>query len=526
MTRQDFDNDRIITNQQTATKSDRDAEILVQRATLQADYKLSANTQLGGTLAGYRNNWEMEAWNESQTTEDGEMYSTINLQNLETNNWDHWMANLNLFHRFSEHSSVKLDADYLNYFDNNPHFYNNRYYYHYNDSAFENQMSISKKTPIDLVVLKADFEKTINKVRLEAGGKAVLTSLNNTVVVKNEMDGVWTEDPTFSQQYRMKDEVKALYGNMYFPLGAKVDVQAGLRAEHTFMNIKDADGAEVFDLDFWSLFPSAFVSTKLTEKQKLQFSVGRRITRPSYEDIAPFVIFLDPFTYLSGNPQLKPTFTTNFQTTYSYKQFMLSLKYSEDKNAIANFQSKVDEETKTTILYSVNLDRLQTFNLNASLPIDFTPWWTSQTNLTGTYQILNTRYDDQTVEMNQYSAAINTTHTFKLPKGFSAELIGVYNAPSMFGIYEFNELGSVTVGVQKDLPRKAGRLNLTYQDIFWNNYWVAHADNPALNLNQRTLIKFESRILRLTYTWSFGSNTVKSSQKSTASDEEKYRLKN
>jgi hypothetical protein len=436
------------------------------------------------------------------------------------------MTNLNLFHRFSEQSSLKLDADYLYYFDNNPHFYTNSYYYHDNDSLSENQMSISKKTPIDLVVLKADFEKTINKLRLEAGGKAVLTSLNNTVQVQNEMDGEWTVDPTFSQQYRMKDEVKALYGNMSFPLTSKTDVQLGLRAEHTLMNIKDADGAEVFDLDFWSMFPSAFVSTRLTEKQKLQFSVGRRITRPSYEDIAPFVIFLDPFTYLSGNPKLKPTFTTNFQTTYSYKQFMLSLKYSEDRNAIANFQSKVDPDKKTTILYSVNLDKLKTFNLNASMPIDFMPWWTSQTNLTGTYQILNTRYDDHMVEMNQYSAAVNTTHTFKLPKGFSTELIGVYNAPSMFGIYKFNELGSVTVGVQKDLPKKAGRLNLTYQDIFWNNYWVAHADNAALNLNQRTLIKFESRILRLTYTWNFGSNTVKSSQKSTASDEEKYRLKN
>lgn len=525
-TRQEFDNERTIGDMHTTTESDREPEMLVQRATLQADYMVTAQTTLGGTLAGFRDNWDMEANNTSITETPTAAFSTIRLVNLETNNWSHWMANANLTHRFSDQASIKLDADYLYYYDNNPHFYTNNYYYHEHDSSHENHVSISKKTPINMVVLRADYERMFKKVKLEAGAKAVMTSLSNDVSVQNESEGAWTEDGLLSQQYQMKDEVKAFYAMLSLPISNKIDAQLGMRAEQTYMNIKDRDGAEVFNLDFWSLFPTGFVSVKLTEKQKLNFSAGRRITRPSYEDIAPFVIFLDPFTYFSGNPQLKPTFTNNFSVAYSLKQLMITLKYSEDKNSIANFQSRVDEETRQTILYSVNLDKLKTYNLNVSFPLDFTPWWTSQTNLQGTYQTLSTIYDNSPVSMTQYSANLNTTHTFKLPKGFSAEFIGFYNAPSMFGIYKMNDFGSITVGVQKDLPKKAGKLNLSYQDIFWNNYWVVYADNAALNLDQKTTLRFESRVLRLTYTWNFGSNTVKSSQKSTASDEEKYRMKN
>jgi hypothetical protein len=270
-TRQIFSLERTIVDSHTITQSKREADMLVQRSTFQADYKLSDKTVIGATVGGFRDNWNMIAKNTSTTQMNGEQYSKISLRDQETNNWSHWMGNFNLSHRFSNSSGFKFDLDYLNFYDNNPHQYTNQYHYNKNDSSALNHISISKRTPIDLVVLKADYEKSFAKVKYEAGAKAVLTKLNNNVNVRNDETGQWREDTIFSQQYKMKDQVLAAYNTLSFPVSPKTDAQLGLRAEHTLMDIVNASGKNVFNLNFWSLFPTAFVSTKLRSIKNFNF---------------------------------------------------------------------------------------------------------------------------------------------------------------------------------------------------------------------------------------------------------------
>lgn len=69
----------------------------------------------------------------------------------------------------------------------------------------------------------------------------------------------------------------------------------------------------LFDLEFWSLFPNFFMSRTFNDEHKLQLSYNRRITRPAYTDIAPFVFFVDPNTYYTGNPLLRPTLSNKIQ---------------------------------------------------------------------------------------------------------------------------------------------------------------------------------------------------------------------
>jgi hypothetical protein len=182
-TRELFELERTIANNHTLTISNRDADMSVQRSSLQADYKITDNTSIGASVGGFRDHWYMEAHNTSKTEIDAAPYSLINLKDIETNDWTHWMGNVNLTHRFSDKANFKIDADYLYYADNNPHHYTNTYYYPQKDSSHLNHISISKKTPIDLFVVKADYEKSFNKIKYEGGIKAVLTKVSNNVSV-------------------------------------------------------------------------------------------------------------------------------------------------------------------------------------------------------------------------------------------------------------------------------------------------------------------------------------------------------
>jgi hypothetical protein len=53
--------------------------------------------------------------------------------------------------------------------------------------------------------------------------------------------------------------------------------------------------------------------------------------------MAPFVIFLDPNTFFSGNPALQPSITDGIKTDYIYKKLVFSVSYSYEANPITNF---------------------------------------------------------------------------------------------------------------------------------------------------------------------------------------------
>ena len=236
--------------------------------------------------------------------------------------------------------------------------------------------------------------------------------------------------------------------------------------------------------------------------------------------------FIDLSTFSSGNPLLRPTISDAVQGNYTYKDaYVFTLKYSFDKNVIAGFQPHVDAATNRIQYYAENIDHQQTLALTASLPWQVTPWWKSQTNLTGLWQSLATVYLDSPVSRTVWNAQLNSSQTFTLPRKFTAELTGFYYSPTVFGLYRGRSFGQVTVGLQKILPNDKGTLRLTLSDIFWTNIGRYTSTIPALNINTTITFVGEPRVFRLTYSRSFGSKTVKSAKsRATGSEEERSRL--
>ena len=114
-------------------------------------------------------------------------------------------------------------------------------------------------------------------------------------------------------------------------------VQAGLRAEYTTSSAV-GDSANVVQniprhyLDF---FPSLFINHTINDKNEINFSYSRRIDRPQYDNLNPFVYHLDPYTYEKGNPYLRPQYTNNFELNYTYnKSITLTLGYSRTTDVI------------------------------------------------------------------------------------------------------------------------------------------------------------------------------------------------
>jgi len=138
----------------------------------------------------------------------------------------------------------------------------------------------------------------------------------------------WQIDTTRSNHFIYKENINAVYIN-YSKQFKKLSLQLGLRAEQTIANGKQTVKNSSFERNYIQVFPTAYFSYAKNANNIFGLSYGRRIQRPSYQDLNPFQYLLDRYTYQEGNPYLQPQFSHNVELSYNYKgKLNLSANYT------------------------------------------------------------------------------------------------------------------------------------------------------------------------------------------------------
>jgi outer membrane receptor protein involved in Fe transport len=492
------------------------------------DYSLSPKTTIGALISGFSNKQDIDARNTIHIQHGQDLPTLINQHTLETNHWRHIMGNLNGRHTFNEKHAVSLDLDYLLYYNRSPAAYLIGYQFLETAANAQENIRINKTTPIRMGVAKADYTFTIAaKAKLETGIKGSFSGLDNEVVVDRLQQENWTSDTTFSQKIDMTENILAAYSNFHLQINPKTSLQAGLRWEHTFTNINSPVQNNLVLRKYHNLFPSLFLSRELTKNHSVQFSYSRRITRPTFNNLVPFVSFKDPYSFWSGNSMLKPTITDAMQASYSLKKkYIVSLQASFDRNAI-NWLVRLDPETNKQNVYIANVDRTNTYSLNLNIPLVITSWWQMQNNLSMIWQRNNTLYEGSRLQLNGRYGRINNTHNIQLPSNFTLEVSAYYQTKALFGVFRQRSQGSINIGIQKKLPKEWGTINLSISDIFWTNRFIIKLAYPSVNLDQTFYNYHEPHVIRLTYSINFGNKNMKAfTRRSTGSEEERHRVGN
>jgi outer membrane receptor protein involved in Fe transport len=492
------------------------------------DYTLGPKTFIGGIVSGFSNKQNIDATNTIAIREGQKQPTLINQNTLEESLWRHLMGNLNIRQIIKEKQEISLDLDYLVYHNSSPADYLINYKFLENGESAKEIIRIDKTTPIRIGVIKADYTYRINsKTKLETGAKGTFSRLDNEVVVERLFYDGWNRDFRFSQKIDMAENILATYANFHFKPFTTSTVQAGLRWEHTYTNINSPEQKNLVLRDYHNLFPSVSLAQELNANHTIQFSYSRRITRPTFNNLAPFVSFKDPYSFWSGNTALKPTTIDALQASYQFKKiYLLSLQASYDKNAM-NWLVRLDPETNKQEVYIANIDQTKAYSLNLSLPVTVTPWWQMQNTLAVLWQQNNTMYEGTLIKLNGRYGRINSTQNFMLPLDFTFELTGNYQTKALFGIFQQNDIGSLNLGIQKKLEKDGGTFNLSISDIFWTSRFRIKLAYPSVNLDQVFFYEHEPRVVRLTYSRNFGSKNLKAAiKRKTGSEEERNRVVN
>lgn len=471
----------------------------------------------------------MSADNQSQEIENNTPWGFIELLTTERNQLRHFGSNINLKHDFKENEYVSFDFDYLKYRLENPTVYNNRFFDGNNTFIREELTESDKTTPIRITVGKVDYNNRINdKVKIETGIKVAFNNFDNDVAVGTFSGPDFIEDPDLTNISNLKERILAGYGSLEYAFSDKTNLQLGLRYEHTDSKLTSDKQGVVVDRSFGELFPIAYISHKVNDTLNFNVSYSRRITRPTFNDLAPFVIFIDPNTFFAGNPAVQPAISNALKFDLSYRSLILSSQYSIEKGTIATFQSRFDTVNERLIFGAENLDRTRVFSLALGLPITFTNWWKMQNNLTYLNTVISNTFDFDSIDFEQNSFNINSTQSFTMGKNLSSEINVYYNSPtllSFIGTGVLQEVYGINLGIQKKLGDNGGTLSFRVSDLLDSPEWNVITDVPEQNLNTNNTFDFSNRIFSISYSNTFGNSKLKSArERVTGAEEEKRRI--
>lgn len=512
---------------ETSTETLRDPLQRNHNARLGIDVALSDKTVFGALLSSYDTKWTMDATNRADITTNGLPQQMIDIQAVELNQWRHYGANFNLQHTFREGETLNLDADLLYYRDNNPTDYVNTYFDGTGTQTQEEKTRSTKGTPIKIGVAKLDYGRQIGqKIKLTAGLKGTLSQFTNDVGVGFWTGQLWENDPNLTAIYKLNEKILAAYGDLDVKLDDKTSAKVGLRYEYTDSNLGAVENEDIVDRQYGRFFPSVFLSREFNQNNSMNLSYSRRITRPTFNDMAPFVLFLDPTTFFSGNPALQPAFSNNFKVDYRYKSALISVQYSQEDSTIASFQSRIIPGTNDQLIFAQNLQGQKTASLTLAIPFSPKPWWNMFFNASGIWQKAGVYYEEILSPIELKSINVFSSQTFTLPKNYTLEVNGFYNSGSLFGAFLVKPFGAVNAGLQKKF-NNGSSLRLGIDNIFNSQVMRMSSEIPELQQRFSGRVQFFQRTFKLSYSASFGNSKMKAQRKrATGSEAERQRIGN
>lgn len=442
------------------------------------------------------------------------------------------VGNFNLKHRFdSAGKELTVDLDYGRFqtrsiTNTSTAFYDlNGYKTSIDDILLGNQ-----RGDLTLKTAKTDFVRPFKKGKWEAGLRSSLVSSDNKADFK---DGVKNEtDTAKTNRFFYKEYNNAAYANWNREI-KKWNVQVGLRAEQTSLTTRQVKGDVRFKKSYVEWFPSAFLNYKLNDDKTVGLSVSRRIDRPGYFQLNPFLFQVDATIYATGAPLLKPQMTWSYEMNYTVKNKNFTLGYSRTQDqqsmvlsrildVIPNFVIPAGKDSNITVQIPVNLQSSEYVGFTATTPIRINKWWNMVNNLNIYYNHVKANLAGVPVNNGGPAANIRTNNTFTFNHGWSTELNANLNTGGKYGYSNSKPQWGLSVGAQKSVLKSKGTIRFNMTDIFWTNLPKSTITYEGRYVENWHAYR-ETRVANLSFTYRFGNNKVQAARKRSTGSEDEVR---
>jgi hypothetical protein len=493
-------------------------------AKLGADYFAGKNTTFGIVVSGFSNPGTFQNRNRINMFEaNGTLSTQTRALAIQEETWKNFSTNFNLRQVLdTAGKELTADLDFVRYDANNNQSLSN-YYFDAAGNAKQKGDTLYGRLPqlIDIYSGRVDYIMPLKGgARFEAGLKTSIVKTDNNAIYDTVDYGKLTRDLDRSNHFIYEENINAAYVNLSGSLSKKLSAQLGLRVENTVAKGNQVTTGEKFDRNYTQLFPTAFLQYAANEKNTLGLNYGRRIRRPNYESLNPFIEYLDRFTYQQGNPNLKPQFSHNVEVSHTYKGFLTTTLNYTQTNDIIQQVIEQNEVTRETYVKQANIAKQRQFGLAISANKSITKWWTNSIYV----NIFNNHFEglvnNALVSIDATSLMLNGSQQFKLNKTLTAELSGFYRSAAIEGVIKASALGGLNLGFSQQIMKDKGTLRLSVRDIFYTQKF--RGTTKYGNVDAAFQEQNDSRVVTLGFTYRFSKGKVNGPKRrnSSANDEQ------
>ncbi|MCS5490548.1 outer membrane beta-barrel family protein [Algoriphagus limi] len=317
-------------------------------------------------------------------------------------------------------------------------------------------------------LLQVDYTKPIGtEGKFETGIRTSFREMENDFIVSQENEsGELVPLPGLDNIFLYNENILAAYGILGNKTG-NWSYQAGLRAEHTDVETILAETNERNPRKYTNLFPSAHLTYNISEENAFQLSYSRRVRRPVYNDLSPYVTFSDQRNFFSGNPDLDPEFTDAFELghiKYFEKGTLFSTAYFRNTvDKIERIRTVNEEGFANTLPY--NLTGEQSFGLEFSADYRPVNWWKLDLNLNFFHADIDGSNIQADFQAKTTSFLARQTSRFTLEGGWDLQLRTNYDARQKTAQGVRKGIFFMDLSASKQILEERGRLILTVNDI-------------------------------------------------------------
>jgi hypothetical protein len=439
------------------------------------------------------------------------------------------MHSLNWYHTFeldSTGKNITVDFDYFNYRKNDYRFFS------------------GNERSSDRIILPGTFFSSFNgnnnrvrnysgnidvslpyrKGTISFGARAASTHTSNDLQVLDYTTGEPVFNTAQSNLFQYQEYNEALYGSFNRKLSTKWEIQLGLRAEATQTEGYSKNLNQTNKNNYVQLFPTAYITHVRNEQNSFSLNYSRRIRRPDFDYLNPFVIRTSPYYYSEGNPFLKPAIMDNIEFGYTHNQKWVNTVYFLHVSGFAQELAIVDAATNITRSTPLNYANTSQTGISSYYNFNKWSWWQSFTGFNVNYQYVHSK-TSFVESIGGYNSYIYTNNDFTLNAAKSL-FLGVNYAVQLPGRYQIFQIGTLhmlDVSVKVLLLDKKLALTVVGEDLL-------NAQKPLItyysNGIQNNVKSYQdTRGCRISISYKLGNNNLHAKQRSDKNEEERNRLK-
>ena len=395
-----------------------------------------------------------------------------------------------------------------------------------------------------------DYMTMMGKGKLETGVKMTYrqNNIDHKMYEFDDVSNSWQLSVPLSNDLRHREYIPAAYVMYSARANDKLTYKAGLRFEYSHVTLTNEKDHLDEASNCYFVSPNIVLSYRISQPWQLSLGLSRRITRPTYPQLNPYINLIDNQTYETGNVHLKPEKSNKLDFGYTYTGQTLKvngnayLNYTQDYiNQIAYVQSSAggdlqsvqgdlqsptsaggDLQSPTLIMTYINGD------MDLKTGIEHNIRWSALrwlgVDVGANVFFTKSRATNQGVIFRNKGWTSNSNVSLNMMpmKGMTIQAQYFVTTPQYFPQFTTKTIHYCNLGIRQQLPKTSLTLSALVTDVFNTRRWDISSDNPVYTLVNNS--KNRSRVLWLGLTWNFHSYKPLGGKKGQEEDRSVIRL--